>query len=142
MAFPTADPNNSGRKSPLVVRGRILRVPWQKSLAECQCHDFARAAANSQINRATADAAIFDQILFALRSIYFKAEGLSAMRADNISRNNGLHWLRDFDFVAQPHPCRFKQVAPGAVPYNFGSSYQMSSDFLAAATSSLRKCSC
>jgi hypothetical protein len=57
-------------------------------LAEFQSHDFAGSAANRQINRATADAAIFDQILFALGSIYFNAERFSTMGANNISGDN------------------------------------------------------
>jgi hypothetical protein len=55
-----------------------------KSLPDCQCNDFARSAADRQVNRPAADAAIFDQILFGLRSIHFKAEHFSTMRTRDI----------------------------------------------------------
>ena len=48
----------------------------------------------------------------------------------------------DFDFVGQAHRLPIDIGGKQELPNKFGGSYQIASDFLAAASSSLRKCNC
>ena len=75
---------------------------WQKLLAGGQRNQFAWSTVNRQVNRPAADAAIFDQILFALRSIYFKADVSPQCGQTTSAETTGSIGMFNFDFVVQP----------------------------------------
>jgi hypothetical protein len=72
-----------------VFRQRVGSHAFQ--LGGANFDDFTWAAADRQIDGTAANAAVFDQILFSLRSIDFQGKGFPTMWTGNISRHRQLH---------------------------------------------------